>query len=389
MANLSSAHARRLVLFIALVVGLLAIVYRINARIRDKESALAGGNARLRAALERLQRDPANLSMTMGPGLPDERQLRHVNAYLVPHADVVVLGQSDCDHVSASFFRPGVRFYNGFVSSSYLAYQYEVLEELADASGMPDLVLLDARSGYFLSEGPEPSWEQPADDPLWAWAGPPRSRGIVDPPLFHDVDSLLSLQQTELSARWLVARYAPRKASTRPTADEDSGAPYLTVSAAKASSAHRWLADGSRVYPGEVNGVLVPLYKPSLTDELGDRKVNRRRVDVLGEFLDKLRARNVDVIVYVPPILPRVFAQEPKQVDNVHALAAALRAVVEARGYDFCDVAADAEAIGCTVAEFYDEHHIGRGCSRKVMRHLAASGCAKHFGVVLAKKLRN
>ncbi len=383
MARLSPDHTRRLLVFIAVVLAVLAPIYALNRKVKDDESALSlGGNAQLRTALERLQSDPAGLAMTMGPSLFDERHMRQVNARIIPHVDVLVIGQSDADHISGTFFRPGVGFYNGFVSNSHLAYQYEVFEEVSAARGMPDLVLFDVRSGLLLLGGDEPSWDTPADK-LW-WDGPPKSRGEVKTHWYREIDSLLSLQQTELTARSLWARYTLRHSSAAP--DADSGASYLVVPANKPSGSHRWLGDGSRIYPGEVNGVLVPRFGAGIGEAIGVRKVNPKRLAVVAELLDKFRERGANVIVYVPPVNPRAFEQDPRQVGYIHELATALRETADKRGFDFCDFGADAVALGCKESDFYDELHVGRGCGRRVIGAMATE-CAKRFGPKLRDKL--
>jgi len=385
MPRLSSDHTRKLVTLVALVVGILLGIYFTNRAVRDRESALSqGGNARLRSALERMRRSPDRLAMTMTAGLPDERLLRRIDVHMIGRVDVLVIGQSDADHMSATFFKEGVGFYNGFLSSSFFAYQYEVFDEIARARGTPQIVLFDIRSGYLLTAGDEPSYDAPADDKVW-WAGPPWSRGETSTPWYRDIDSLLSLQQTEFTARFVAAECERRRAPT--TADEDGeGSAFRVVPQGVPWGEHRWLPDGSRLYPGEVEGVLVPGAQDRIVYSTGDRELNAARVERLGEYLDRLSRAGAKVIAYSPPLGPRVFEQVPPPLEALRSMDAAVREVIERRRIDYCDLTTEAAALGCGAGDFFDAIHLSRACNRRVVRRLA-NGCASRAGAALRAML--
>lgn len=377
----------QLAAFVLLVTGCLGVIHRENKRIRDRELTLSaeGGDERVRRALEKLASDSTRrLGMTIGSGPVTERPVRHLYAQLIAAPEVMALGQSDADHMSATFFRDGARFYNGFVSNSFFAYQYEVFEEIAAAHGVPKLVLFDVSSGYLLQEGPEPAYDTKKDDPVW-WAGPPYALGAPAPqPWYREVDSLLSLDQTELTVRWHVGRWRARDAAVQ--ADVDTGEPYKLIPVTIASGVHRWLADGSRCYANERDGVLVPRGQPRVEIARGDRRLNEVRLAALAGYLDRLKRSGTTVIVYAPPLQPRVF-EDAAQAPIVATYDQRMRALTTQKGLDFCNFTTQAAAIGCVAGDFYDELHISRHCDARVVRAIVSSGCAPLAGKSLEEKL--
>jgi hypothetical protein len=394
MAKLDPAQKKKLLVFVALVVTAVLALWRVNRTVRDREAALSdGGNEQLRSGLERVARAPKKLALTMNPGTPGERQLRHVNAYIVGKVDVLALGQSDADHMSQTFFPENVHFYNAFLSNSYFAYQYEAFRDLVNAQGVPSLVLFDVRSGLILVAGVEPTWD-PADaktkENVW-WAGPPFHYGkATAPPWYTEVDSLLSLQQTELTLQSLRAQVRPaapgkdgaKRVTTSDGADVDTGAPFQVVAANAISSMHRWLFDGSRVYPGEHDGILVPRNQVRVEEASGDRHVNEERIARVDEYLRRMLESGTTIIMYSPPLQRRVF-EDPKQAPSIRASGERLRAMAEKNGVDYCDLSLEADSVGCTASDFYDELHISRHCNQRIIKKLATD-CAPRAG----KKLR-
>jgi hypothetical protein len=384
MARQSPTQTRKLMVFLAAILIALVAIGLQNRTIRDEESALtAGGSAAMRDALLRLHSSP-RLSMTMNPSTPGERRLRNLDVHLIPKVEVLVMGQSDADHISATFFRSGVGFYNGFISNSYFVYQHEVFEELVAAQGAPGLVLLDLRSGYLLTVGLEIAYDTPTDSPTW-WAGAPFARGARSLPWYRDLDSLLSLQQTEASLRWLMVRRQAAAGGRRP-ADLDDGNAWRLLPRSAPSHMYRWLADGSRVYPGEIEGALAPRVQPRVGEATGNRRVNLERIAGLGEYLARIQKAGSTIIAYSPPLNPRVWREHPEQLAMVRAIDAPLRALLAGRGIDFCDLATEAAALGCAPGDYYDELHLSRGCDRQIVRRLAG-GCAPRAGAALRAKL--
>ncbi len=391
MADLSTAQRKKLTVFVAIVVMAVATLWRVNRRFSEREAALSeGGTSVLRSGLERVAQAPSKLALTMRPGTPQERQLRHINAHLVGQVDVLVIGQSDADHMSQTFFRNDVHFYNAFISNSYLGYQYEAFRDVVDAQSVPQLVLFDVRSGLILVAGAEPRWEAVGD--VW-WAGAPYHQAHGPAPRWYkDIDSHLSLQQTEASFEALRAqtRWAEQTRKNNMTlapgdADPDTGGPFEVVLAHAVSSSHRWLFDGSRVYPNEHDAILVPRGQDHVEEASGEREVNESRIAALDDYLARIVATGTTVIMYSPPLQPRVF-EDARQTPFVRASSARVRHVAEMRDVDYCDLSLDANAVGCVPGDFYDELHISRHCNERVVRKLA-TGCAPRAGEKLRKLL--
>jgi hypothetical protein len=384
MANQSPLQTRKLVAYVASIVGGLAVIFLVNRALAPPGTVSSGNNdAALFHALERLYATPDTLSMTMQPGPKTERVLRHTEVPLLPHVDVLVIGQSDADHMSAKFFREGIEFHNGFLSNSIFAYQFEVFEEIVAAHGLPSIVLYDVRSGYLLHAGQEPAYNSPAAV-FELWDGPLYSQGNTSSHWYSGLDSMLSLQQTEESFRILGARYRTQGVVDQGDAMNDS--PFHVVPQTRASSSYRWLADGSRVYPGELNAVLAPRGQAHLEEALQEQHLNEGRMEMLGNYLDRYRAAGATVIVYTPPVSTRVYTEAPRYLDTLRTLDAPLRAVVERWGYDYCNLSTETLTLGCTPGDFYDEVHLSRACNRRIVARLA-SGCAKRFGPALRAKL--
>jgi len=315
--------------------------------------------------------------------------MRHVNAGIISKVDVIELGQSDGDHMSQTFFRDDVHFYNGFISNSFFVYHYELFLDVAAAHGVPSLVLYDIGSGYILRHEPEPEWDTPKESPVW-WGFPPFHLGKAQPlPWYRDIPSLLSLPQTELTLTWLdhqLPHSAPPPSPESNVTETDNGQQFRCVDLNKPSQMYRWLADGSRVYHGEVGGVFAPPGQVRIEKGVGDRYINPDRVKVLDWVLAQLAATGTKVIVYSPPVHPAVLA-DGKQLAPLKAAGDAVRAVAEKNGLDFCDLAAEATTLGCGLGDFSDELHISRHCNERVIRRLA-TGCAPRAGALLKQMLK-
>jgi hypothetical protein len=368
MANLPSADRKKLAAFVAFVLLGVALVWRSNRWVRDREVTLTkDAGADVLHALQSLQADPTHRSMTMGHGFFAERQTRHVYARLLGPVDVLVLGHSDADHVSQTSFRPGVRFYNGFLSNSHMVYQNEVFDELvAHTQHVPKLVLVDVRATFFLREGDEPGEEIPDRDPRFTnqWGGRWETSTTKTPAWYADFDSMLSLQQTEATLQWIGLHVPGLSGATT----GDTTEPFRILPRGAKSDAYRMLADGSRVYPGEVEGVLIPrgIQGEDPKEEVRANEVRLRR---LGVFLRKL-AKVTTVIVYTPPMKPSVYADArvAKLRDSVLGRIGALAGPI---GVDYYDMSRRADELGCGEHDFYDELHIARHCDDSLLRALA------------------
>ena len=126
----------------------------------------------LATSLAEVARSSDRLALRFTPGPQSERMLKHLQVPVRGPVDVLVLGQSDADHVSERFFRGGVRFYNGFLSSACFAYQWEVFDQIVASGTAPAIVLWDVTSEYMLKPGVDPPLDAPPTDPVW-FAGPP------------------------------------------------------------------------------------------------------------------------------------------------------------------------------------------------------------------------
>ncbi len=385
----STAQTNKLIAFVALVAVPLGAILAANVAIRDRTSSLfdEAGSARLRG-LERLNRNPTRCGMTMRPSPDNERPMRHVNAGLIEPVDVLVLGQSDADHMSGTFFRDGVHFYNGFVSNSYYVLEYEVFVDLVAAHRAPRLVLLDIRHGFLLRGGLEPGWDSPpAGDPVW-WGFPPFHLGKPAPrPWYQDIPSLLSLAQSHQTLTWLAHQLPRTPAPPRENdLEEDDGQQFRCVSLAQTSTMYRWLADGSRVYEGEKDGVFGAHLPVRAYDAVGERVINESRLVVLDWVIAQLQAAGSAVILYSPPVHPSIF-DDKAQADAIHAAGRRFVELAARRNVDYCDLSDKADKIGCGLVEFSDELHISRACDRQVVRELAR-GCAPRAGPMLRDALK-
>lgn len=380
--RLDAPGLHRMVAFIAIVCSSTGGLLVLNQHVKLRTSGAETGGE-LYGRLEALVREPLQWGLTMVPETRNERTLRWTWAPALPTPlDVVVLGQSDADHMSATFFREPRRFYNGFVSSSHFAYQWEVLDALLRRGNVPKIVLWDVRSGEMLESHVDPAFDGPADAPGF-FAGPLFLHGAPPVPRWYDdVPSLLSLAQTSFTLATLWKDVRAGRAAVQAGADD--GKPFVLLPAASASTSHRWLSDGSRVYPAEVDGKLVPRGQPGLEEARGERVLNEESLLRLDELLGKAEKAGVSVIVYAPPLSP-LAAESPSQQAAYAAFDARTRAVVEKRGVDFCNLTARARTIGCTADDdFYDELHLGRRCDARVVHELV-SGCAPRRGGELAR----
>jgi len=383
----SPQETKKLIAFVSVVAGAVGAILAANVAIRDRTSAFAeGAGTPRRDGLERLAANPNRCAMTMLPSPDNERPMRHVNAGIIGKVDVLELGQSDADHMSGLFFKDDVRFYNGFVSNSYFVYHYEVFSDVMAAHGAPRLVLYDVRAAYILMDGREPEWDTPKEDSVW-WGFPPFHLGKAKPPPWYkDIPSLLSLAQTQLTLTW-VGHQLPHRAVPADSAEteEDNGDQFRCVAKEKPSRMYRWLADGSRIYAGEVNGVLAPAGQIRLENGAPDRRPNDQRLRGLDYVLGRLQEDGATVIVYSPPLHPVAF-EDRLELPSVRAAAARIRAIADRRGVDYCDLTTEADAIGCKPGDFADEHHISRHCNQRVVRELALR-CAPRAGAMLKAML--
>ena len=374
--KLDRSQHNRMFAFVALVcactVGIGYENYRIKLREQDSESGKA-----IRDELEKLVREPFKWSFTAVPGPHIERVMRAEWAHVLPaRVDVMVVGMSDADHMSGTSFKEPSHFYNGFVSNSLYAYQWEVLDYVMKYANAPKLVLFDVRAGRVLAQHPEPAYEDPPGDSGW-WAGPPLFHGSVARPAWYkDIPSLLSLAQTEFTFRTLVSDFKARRQSvTVGTDDEES---YVLLPANKPSVSHRWLSDGTRVYPGEVDGQVVPRGQGAPEEARGVRTVNDPSVVMLDVYLAKLAAAGIKVIVYATPISAAAL-EDTTQLPTYAEFDRRIREVTERRGVDFCDLTTRGPQIGCTVEDYYDEVHMGRHCNERILHELI-TGCAPRVG---------
>jgi len=388
MSPLATEPKKKLLVFVAIVMGTLALILAANVAVHDRSSILTEGEGTpLRAGLERLARNPTTCGMTLLASPDKERPMRHANAAIIGDVEVLVLGQSDADHMSKTFFKDGVAFYNGFVSNSYYVLEYEVFEDIVAAHGAPKLVLFDARSGFVLRPSPEPGWDSPPrDDPIW-WGFPPFHLGKAKPPPWYkDIPSLLSLAQTDLTFTWLENQLPHRQApSGTGAAETDNGAQFRCVSLTQKSKMNRWLADGSRMYEDEIGGVITSRGAVHIDDSVGNRQVNDSRLVGLEFVLDRIQKEGSKVIVYAPPINPVAF-DDPRNAPALRAAAARVKAVTERLGIDYCDLTAEAASLGCGPGDFADELHHSRHCDARVVRRLAL-GCAPRLGGMLKEML--
>jgi hypothetical protein len=165
----------------------------------------------------------------------------------------------------------------------------------------------------------------------------------------------------------------------------DTGEPFRCVATSVPAGITRWLADGSRVYEGEVLGVVPPPAPLRINNAVGDRHPNLERLLALDFIVRKMEEAGTKVLLYSSPVHPRSY-DDPKQARALQAFDAAVGEVAKRRGVDFCDFAAKANELGCTAADFRDELHVARPCNRRIVRDMTR-GCAPRAGPVLKAML--
>ena len=383
MTDHAREDRRKLVVFVAVVSATTAAILAMNARVHGQSiAAVEGAGTPLRAGLERLAANADKCAMTMDASPETERPMRHVNASIVDMPDVLVLGQSDADHMSKAFFKNDVRFYNGFISNTCFAYQYEVFYDLQNAhSSVPKIVLVDVRSGTVLREGTEPLWDSGAANFKW-YGHPPFRYGKPDPvPWYRDIPSLLSLAQTEDTFTSLFARFRHAAPSTGDVDAQDTGQQFRCVSLTSNAHMYRWSADGARIYSNERNGALVPEGQLRIGDAVGDRHPNHERLGGLDDILGRMKAAGSRVVVYSPPVHPRSY-DDRRQAKMIESSGAAIREITAKYDIDYCDLSLAADRIGCTASDFADEVHVSRHCDERVVHELV-SGCAPKVAPLL------
>lgn len=134
----------------------------------------------------------------------------------------------------------------------------------------------------------------------------------------------------------------------------DAGAPGALARAASASSQYALALDRTGGRPG-----------PVLLQDL-------------AALLQEAKARNINVVLFMPPLLPGLdarLAASPHSGGKLRRAKAALRDWAATQGADIFD-AGPSEQHGCVATEFIDAHHALPVCYRRIMARLFASRSA-------------
>ena len=108
---------------------------------------------------------------------------------------------------------------------------------------------------------------------------------------------------------------------------------------------------------------------------LAEFRVDRERLARLELLWRDMRARGVELVVYLPPYHPAAWAlirADPRAAAALADSAAAVAALAARIGARFRD-ASDPESIPCGPEQFYDGDHVRVACLRKIVDRLLAA----------------
>ena len=197
------------------------------------------------------------------------------------------------------------------------------------------------------------------------------------------MDSLLSIQQTKLSAATLWESLFVSKQEELDVAKNNGNDTFSISSYSRPVNRWRNLQDGSRIFRMEENMQIQPGNIPCAPVQ----SINRAVVDRYAETLDWLRGAGSRVIAFTAVQAPGSFACAPNAASYMTELDELLAKAAAERGADYCGLALSAEKLGCTRDDYLDRWHNTRHCADRTVRYLA-NHCAKINGDYLRSLLK-
>ena len=281
----------KLTLFVPLLAGVVLVNYYVDPACLFKDDAYLFGIADLLLRGDNVQNVP-NL---------DERLLqKHYIERLTYANDVIVLGSSRSMLIGKDLF-PGKRFFNNSVSGASIE-DFVAIYNMYEEKGMPPgSVVLGIDPWIFIEHSGQTRWRSVRPD---VYAGFKRM-GVSFSGNNIDLVSKKYLQlvsfpyfQSSLETLFL-RRFAGRRAQYFPTQERVDPVDMIL------------LADGSRSYPqkerSKTAAQVLAAAQGLINDHFGLRshvKIDERDARVFELFVRRLRSRNTEITIFLPPYNP-------------------------------------------------------------------------------------
>lgn len=325
--------------------------------------------------------------VTYAPPISNNRAFKTLRlADRAPQINAVVFGSSTAMSITADAFPAGISAYNfaqsGNGLTSVIGEAQAVVNRYGDS--VRRLVIpLDWALG-FVYDGSEP----PLTDLSVEKVGAP-----VAPSLVTQLRESLSLPRSITLAIALrdVLRADDRPAAVRTFFEEPAGAPYRCPDGLMArdyditfrGQCVGFRVDGSATFADQkrITGALAPgtvaqaasassQYAAALNRMAG--QPDAKLLDHLGVLLQQARAKGIEVVFFLPPLIPEldarlmVSAHSGEKLRRTKTTLSAWAAQQHVALFD----AGPSEQYGCEATEFIDAHHALPSCYRKIMARL-------------------
>jgi uncharacterized protein YfiM (DUF2279 family) len=316
----------------------------------------------------------------------DDRRLQRMRLQTIPRPAVVAFGSSRVMPLggAALGLAPG-RFYNAAVSAASVEDHIAFWQLIKRAGRLPDIAIFSIDHWALARSQEEVRWLALSEEVSEFLDGAGRGSGWGWAPLhalvyrwarFKDLFSYTVLKASaadlERAARGRGRRGAEVEASLRRD----------VVAESQVGDRRAVRADGSliydRVYAGraaeQVREEAVRFARAGARG-LAEFRVDPERLARLELLWRDMRARGVEVVVYLPPYHPAAWAlirADPRAATALADSAAAVAGLTARVGARFLD-ASDPGSIPCDAGRFYDGDHARVECLRAVIERLLAA----------------
>lgn len=290
----------------------------------------------------------------VGPALHEDRYHYKLALYQAYKPDVIVLGSSRMLQYRSHFFRGN--FLNMGSTVRDIGTGEHVLSAML-ASHKPRLILLGIDYWWFNDRIESPG--------KVAKPVPKKYElGISDL-----LEPYLWIYQGKLSVKTFTSRILRAKTSSQPC--------RLGVSALENNAGFG--PDGSFYYGSTVSGEKDQIYDQGFQDTLREMTednsrfrhgttINSESLSLFLEFIDKINAAGIDVIIILPPHAPSI-AKAMASMQDAYAYIDDLRHKLRESGIHYYDFH-DGNMLGTNDCEFYDGSHPGDITNARVLRSL-------------------